>query len=86
MTMPRELTITLPDDLAAKAESDGLLTSEAIESWLREEVRRRAWDRLFEWTKRIDAANDEPPMSDEELETLIAEARAERRANGACGG
>ncbi len=35
-----ELRIELPDGLAREAEARGLLTSQAIESWLREAIRR----------------------------------------------
>jgi hypothetical protein len=35
-----ELKIELPDQLAREAESRGLLTSKAIEAWLRDEIQR----------------------------------------------
>jgi hypothetical protein len=82
--MPRAVTLTLPDDLAAQAERLGLLTSDAYENWLREEVRRRAWDRLSDAMQRL-AAVDEPPLTDEELEAEVAAARAERGARRARG-
>ncbi len=37
-----ELNINLPDDLMLKAQNAGLLTSEAIESMLREQLRKQA--------------------------------------------
>jgi hypothetical protein len=77
--MSRELTLTLPDQLAADAERLGVLRPEDLEGLIRAEVRRRAWDRLYDAMQRL-ADVDEPPLSDEELEAEIQAARAERRA------
>lgn len=40
------LKLTLPDDLAQRAQSAGLLTSEAIESMLCEQLKKRAGGNL----------------------------------------
>src|SRR5436309_3474037 len=39
-----ELTVTLPEGVAREAEANGLLTSDALERLLREEIRRRQQD------------------------------------------
>jgi hypothetical protein len=82
--MSREITLTLPNDLAEQAEPLGLLRPEAVERLIREEVRRRAWDRLIETARRIHAANI-PPMTEDEVQAEVDAARAERRARRAGG-
>ncbi|MBI3576265.1 MAG: hypothetical protein HY083_11540 [Gammaproteobacteria bacterium] len=77
-----ELKITLPDQLAQEATTAGLLTPEAIERLLREEVRRRAVDRLFEATDRLAAAGL-PPLTDVEVEAEIQAARMARQTSRA---
>jgi hypothetical protein len=77
-----EIHLALPDGLAREAEAEGLLTPQAIERLLREEVRRRRVDELFETADRLQAL-DIPPLSEAELEVEIQSARAERRAAGA---
>jgi hypothetical protein len=74
-----ELKIVLPDRLAREAEADGLLTSQAIESLLRTEMRRRRVDRLFAAADRL-AALDAQPLTATEVEAEIQAARAQRRA------
>jgi hypothetical protein len=61
-----------------EAEAEGLLTPQAIERLLREEVRRRRIDELFKAADGLQAL-DIPPMSEAELETEIRAARAEIR-------
>ncbi len=80
-----ELKITLPDKLAQEATSAGLLTPEAIERLLREEVRRRTVDRLFEAADRL-AATGLPPLTDAEVEAEIQAAREDRQSSraGSC--
>jgi hypothetical protein len=74
------LTITVPDRLAKQAEELGLLNEEALVSLLEEALmRRRRIDELFDASDRL-AALDLPPMSAEEVQAEIAEARASRRA------
>jgi hypothetical protein len=81
--MPREITISLPDDLAQQADSYGLLEPQAFEQFLRDEVRRRAGDRLMEMMQRLSDANTEPPMSMDEIQAEVDAVRAERRAKRA---
>ena len=77
-----QIQLALPDALAQEAEAEGLLTPQAIERLLRDEVRRRRIDELFETADRLQAL-DVPPLSETELEAEIAAARAERRGTGA---
>jgi hypothetical protein len=74
-----ELTLNLPDELANQAQAAGLLNSEAIEKLLREQLRKRAGEELRVMLNKIDAS-DEPPMSEDEIQTEIEAYRAERRA------
>ena len=73
-----QIQLALPEALAKDAEAEGLLTPQAIERLLRDEVRRRRVDEFFETADRLQAL-DVPPMSEAELEAEIAAARAERR-------
>ena len=45
--------LTLPDDLARKATEAGLLSSEAMQEMLREQLRRRAGETLREMWSRM---------------------------------
>ena len=73
-----ELTLQLPDQLAREAEATGLLKPEAIELLLREEIRRRQADGLFEAADRL-ASLDLPPLTGAEVEAEIEAVRRERR-------
>ena len=73
-----QLELNLPDDLAKYAESAGLLTPEALEELIQEEVRRRAWDHLMSIADRS-AALGLTPMTEEEVQAEIDAVRAEKR-------
>ena len=73
-----ELTVNLPDTLANEAEAAGLLTPEAIERLLREAVRRKAVNELFEAADGLAAANI-PPMTMEEIQAEVDAVRKARR-------
>ncbi len=73
-----ELRVDLPDTLASEAKAAGLLTSQAIERLLREAVRRKAVDELFEAADRL-AAADIPPMTMEEIQAEVDAVRKARR-------
>ena len=73
------LTIELPDQLVDEAREAGLLSPEAIETMLRERLRKRGIDELFEATERLAATPDEPVMSLEEIQAEVNAVRAERR-------
>ena len=71
-----DVTVTLPDDLAKAAQSAGLLNPAAIESLLREAMKKRQVDKLFATMDRLAAL--EPKLTEEEIDAEIAAARAER--------
>lgn len=77
-----ELKLALPDSLAREAETAGLLTPSAIESLLREEVRKRRANGMFEAADKI-AGVKLAPLTEAEVEAEIQAARAERRTRGA---
>jgi len=72
------LTIDLPDNLAREAKDAGLLDPEAIETMLRENLRRRAVDELFAAADKLAAANF-PPMTMDEIQEEVNIVRAQRR-------
>lgn len=72
------LEINLPDSLAKEAKEAGLLTSQALETMLREAVRSRRIARLVEARRNIAAAGV-APLTMEEIQTEIEADRAERR-------
>ncbi len=76
-----EIKLDLPDNLAREAETNGLLKPEAIESLLREEIRRRRVDGLFESADRL-AASD-VPLTETEVEAEIAAVREARHSSDA---
>ncbi len=78
--MSIELKLTLPNSLAREAEASGLLTPEAIEALLREEIRRRRVNQLFEAADRL-ANLDMPPLTEAEVGAEIEAARRSRRAS-----
>lgn len=68
-----EIKLNLPDNLAREAETSGLLRPEAIESLLREEIRRRRVNNLFAAADR--SAASDSPLTETELEAEIAAVR-----------
>jgi hypothetical protein len=77
-----QVTLNLPDDVALRAQDAGLLTVEAIQKLLEEALRRAAGRKLLSMAERLHAAGI-PPMSEEELDDLIHEVRAERKGRNA---
>jgi hypothetical protein len=73
-----ELKVKLPGSLAQEARARGLLTPQALETMLREEVRRRRVAQLFEAADRLAAL---PSLTEAEVEEEIQAARAERRSS-----
>ena len=80
-----EIKLSLPDSLAREAEAGGLLTSESIEHLLREEIRRRRINKLFDAADQL-AALELPPLTESELEAEIQAVRDARRAANESGG
>jgi hypothetical protein len=78
-----ELKLTLPNDLAQEAQAAGLLSPEAVEAMVREAMRKRRIDRLFETMQKL-TAEPLPSMTPEEIQAEIDTYRREvRRAAGA---
>jgi hypothetical protein len=71
-----EIRLNLPDNLAREAETNGLLKPEVIESLLREEIRRRRVNNLFESADRL--AGLDAPLTEAEVEAEIAAVRQAR--------
>lgn len=72
--------ITLPDEIAKRAQAMGLLSDQAIEKLFREAIeRKQGVGELFVAMDRM-AAIDGEPMTEEEIQAEIDAARAERRA------
>jgi hypothetical protein len=77
-TVELEIKLRLPGDVAREAEASGLLSAESLESLLREELRRRRVDHLFDMADRL-AALSLPSLTEAELNSEIQAARAQRR-------
>jgi len=73
-TVQLEIKLRLPGSVAQEAEASGLLKPESLESLLREELRRRKIDRLFEAADRLGAV---PllPLTEAEIETEVQAVR-----------
>ncbi|MGH8119986.1 MAG: hypothetical protein ACRESK_05155 [Gammaproteobacteria bacterium] len=77
-----ELKLTLPNDLAQEAQAAGLLSPAAVEAMVREAMRKRRIDRLFETMQKL-SAEPLPPMTAAEIQAEIDTYRREgRRAAG----
>ena len=78
------LTIDLPDKLAEEAGKAGLLTSDALEAMLRENLRRSAIDGLLEAADML-AASGFRAMTMAEIQAEVNTVRSQRRrhASGA---
>ena len=76
-----EITLNLPDELALRAQSEGLLSADAVQRMLEDTLRRAAGQRLLEIADRVHAAGIEP-MSEEEVVAEVRAYRAEKRAQG----
>ena len=70
--------INLPDELAQKAASEGLLSTESIEAMLREHLRRRAGASL-QATWRQGPNESLTPDMEQEIVEEVHKVRAERR-------
>ncbi len=70
--------INIPDQLAQEAQRAGLLTPATLERMLREYLKTRKLDELFDAIDRM-AAVEEPAMSPEEIAEELHAMRAARR-------
>lgn len=74
--------INLPDELAQKAASAGLLSPDAMVAMLREQLRRRAGDALYAMWQR--GPQDElTPEIEQEIIEQVRKARAQAQLRGA---
>ncbi len=73
------IQLSLPDDLAEKAMKAGLLSAEAIQDLLREQLRRQAGETLREAWSRLPKEELTPEVEQEVVEAVRAH-RAEQRA------
>lgn len=73
--------IQLPDDLAQDAQAAGLLTPEALERLLREQLRKQAGERLHEAWQRL--PDELTPEIEQMIDEEVRAARAERRKRNA---
>lgn len=71
-----DITVSLPDDLAQQAQAAGLLRPAALETLLREAMKRRDIDQLFASIDKLNAL--EPALTEAEIDAEIDAARAER--------
>jgi hypothetical protein len=77
--------LDLPEELAEKARAEGLLQSPRLAALLEEEVERARLAR--ETIAMLDGIRSQPgePMSLEEIQKIVDEVRAERRARREAG-
>ena len=73
-----ELTLNLPDDLAQKAQRAGLLTPEAMEAMLREQLRKQAGEALRSIWARL-PREELTPEIEQEIVTKVRTVRAAQR-------
>jgi hypothetical protein len=76
------IQLSLPDDLAEKAMTAGLLSAEAIQDLLREQLRRQAGETLREAWSRLPKEELTPEVEQEVVKAVRAY-RAEQRARRA---
>ncbi len=74
--------INLPDELAQKAASAGLLSAEAMEAMLREQLRRRAGETLQAMWQR-GPREELTPEIEQEIVKQVRKLRADARLHGA---
>lgn len=73
------ITVSLPDDVAERAKSAGLLSDRAIRQLLEEAMRREAGRKLLAVADRLHAASGRP-LRDELIVAEVKAVRATRRA------
>ena len=72
-----EPKLMLPERLAQEAQAAGLLTPAAVETLLRDELKRRAGARLNESLRKVDEANS-LPLAEQDIQTEINAVRLKR--------
>jgi hypothetical protein len=84
----KKIQIELPDEVAERAKSEGLLSDRAIQHLLEDAMRRKAGRELLSIAQRIQAAGIEP-MSLEEIDAEVKAVRTDthrRRSQGGSAG
>lgn len=76
-----EVTLELPDNLAAKAKQAGLLAPKALAQIIADALRDKAFDDFLSNADRVELAGI-PPMSDEDIQAEIGAYRLERQRTG----
>lgn len=71
--------ISLPEKLAREAQQAGLLSSERIEQWVREQLRQQKVETLFSAMERMDQVSEVEVMSAEDMAEEVREIRRMRR-------
>lgn len=77
--MVLELKLDLSESLALEAKNKGLLEPPAVERMLRAELKRNRVDQLFAAADRL-ASQNQPALTEAEVEAEIQAARTQRRA------
>ena len=77
-----KLTLNLPDDLAQKAQRAGLLTPEAMEAMLREQLRKQAGETLRSIWARL-PREDLTPEIEREIVAKVRSVRVAQRKKSA---
>jgi hypothetical protein len=72
-----EIKLNLPESVAREAAASGLLEPESMEYLLREALRKRRRDRLFEAADRL-ASVALPPLTEAEVKAEVQAVRASR--------
>lgn len=74
-----DVTLTLPEDLAARAKAAGLLTDEQFAIWLEKELERK--ERIKAYFADLDKLSAiQPPLTQEEIDAEIQAYRDEQAA------
>jgi len=80
--MVLELKLDLSESLALEAKNKGLLEPPAVERMLRAELKRNRVDQLFTAADRL-AAQNQPALTEADVDAEIQAARTHRRASDA---
>ena len=80
--MVLELKLDLSESLAQEAKNEGLLEAPAVERMLRAELKRNRVDQLFAAADCL-AAQNQPALTEAEVEAEIQAARTQRHATDA---
>jgi hypothetical protein len=76
----KTVQIELPDQLAQEAERAGLLSTERLERWLREQLKAQHVDELFSAMDRMAKVDEPTIMSPEAVAREIAAMRMRKRS------